>query len=129
MKDEGTVSEYLGINIKKTEDGGYRLTQPGLAQKILEATGMTECSPAISPTSGDKSLGSDKNGQEVKLQHKWQYASVVGMLMYLVNSRPEIAFAVHQCARFTHGTKHSHEKAVLQISKYLKGNLNEGLIL
>ena len=46
MSDEGTVTEYLGINIKATGDGGYRLTQPGLTQKILEATGMTDCSPA-----------------------------------------------------------------------------------
>ena len=49
--------------------------------------------------------------------------------MYLVHSRPEIAFAVHQCARFTHGTKHSHEKAVLQICKYLEGTIDDGLIL
>ena len=125
MSDEGTVTEYLGINIKKLEDGGYRLTQPGLAQKVLEATGMTKCSPAITPNSSDKPLGSDKNGPDCKLQDKWQYASVVGMLMYLVNSRPEIAFAVHQCARFTHGTKHSHEKAVLRICQYLKGTMNE----
>jgi len=129
MSDEGTVSEYLGINITKTSDGGYRLTQPGLAQKILEATGMTQCSPTICPTSSDKPLGSDPKGLDVKYQDKWQYASVVGMLMYLVNSRPEIAFAVHQCARFTHGTNHSHEKAVLRICQYLKGTLDEGLVL
>eukprot|EP00957_Ditylum_brightwellii_P146113 11124788-Ditylum_brightwellii.AAC.1 len=50
------------------------------------------------------------------------------MLMYLAsNSRPEVAFAVHQCARITHGTKHSHEKAILQICKYLKRTKNDGL--
>eukprot|EP00957_Ditylum_brightwellii_P135521 10333268-Ditylum_brightwellii.AAC.1 len=50
--------------------------------------------------------------------------------MYLAsNSKLEIAFAMHQCERFTHGTKHSHEKAVLQIFKYLKGNQNGGLIV
>ena len=113
MSDEGTVTEYLGINIKATGDGRYRLTQPGLTQKVLEATGMTECSPAQCPTKGDKPLGSDQNGVEPKLQNRWKYSSVVGMMMYLVNSQPDIAFAVHQCARFTHGTKHLHKKAVL----------------
>ena len=50
--------------------------------------------------------------------------------MYLAsNSRPEITFAVHQCARFNHGTKHSHEKALLHICRYLKGTKNDGLIL
>ena len=50
--------------------------------------------------------------------------------MYLAsNSHPEISFAVHQCARFIHGTKHIHEKAVLYICNYLKGCKNEGLII
>eukprot|EP00957_Ditylum_brightwellii_P150949 11494150-Ditylum_brightwellii.AAC.1 len=51
-------------------------------------------------------------------------------MMYLAsNSRPEITVAVHQCARFTHGTKRSHKKAILQIFKYLKGMKSEGLII
>ena len=48
--------------------------------------------------------------------------------MYLAsNSRPDIAFAVHQCARFCHCTRRSHEKAVKQIVRYLQGTKNEGL--
>eukprot|EP00957_Ditylum_brightwellii_P197264 15028936-Ditylum_brightwellii.AAC.1 len=51
-------------------------------------------------------------------------------MMYLAsNSRPEITFAVHQCAKFTHGTKHSHEKTILQICWSLKGTQSEGLII
>ena len=47
---------------------------------------------------------------------EWNYASVVGMLLYLAgNTRPDIAFAIHQCARFTHQPKHSHEEAIKQI--------------
>eukprot|EP00957_Ditylum_brightwellii_P177680 13533988-Ditylum_brightwellii.AAC.1 len=51
------------------------------------------------------------------------------MMCLASNSRPEITFAVHQCARFAHGTKHSHEKAILQICKYLKGMQSDGLII
>eukprot|EP00957_Ditylum_brightwellii_P131478 10027989-Ditylum_brightwellii.AAC.1 len=51
-------------------------------------------------------------------------------MMYLAsNSKSEITFAVHQCARFTHGTKHSHEKAILQSCRYLNGMQSEGLII
>eukprot|EP00957_Ditylum_brightwellii_P022498 1697769-Ditylum_brightwellii.AAC.1 len=51
-------------------------------------------------------------------------------MMYLAsNSRSEITFAVHQCARFTHGIKHLHEKVFLQICKYLKGMQSEDLII
>ena len=45
--------------------------------------------------------------------------------MYLAdNVHPEIAFAVHQCARFTHSPKESHTIAVKHIGKYLKGTLD-----
>ena len=58
------------------------------------------------------------------------YASVVGMLLYLCgHSRPDIAFAVHQCARYTFEPKRSHEVALLRIGRYLKGTLDKGLIL
>eukprot|EP00957_Ditylum_brightwellii_P182368 13892637-Ditylum_brightwellii.AAC.1 len=51
-------------------------------------------------------------------------------MMYVAsNSRPEISFVVHQCARFTHGTKHSQEKRILQICRYLKETQSEGLII
>jgi len=46
--------------------------------------------------------------------------------MYLVNTRSDIQFAVHQCARFTHCPKVSHAEAVRRISRYLKGTCNEG---
>eukprot|EP00957_Ditylum_brightwellii_P063469 4817905-Ditylum_brightwellii.AAC.1 len=51
-------------------------------------------------------------------------------MMYLAsNGRSEITFAVDQCARFTQGTKHLHEKAILQICKYFKGTQSEGLFI
>ena len=60
---------------------------------------------------------------------KWSYSSVVGMLLYLAsNSRPDIAFATHQCARFTHSPKASHEAAILRICRYLQGTKDDGLI-
>eukprot|EP00957_Ditylum_brightwellii_P190114 14472449-Ditylum_brightwellii.AAC.1 len=51
------------------------------------------------------------------------------MMYFASNCRPEITFGVHPCARFTHRTKHSHEKAILQICMYLKGTQSEGLII
>ena len=75
-----------------------------------------------------KPLGTDKNGPEFAEQ--WSYSSVVGMLLYLAaNSRPEIAYVVHQCARFTHNPKASHGAAVKQICLYLQGTKTKGLIL
>jgi hypothetical protein len=51
------------------------------------------------------------------------------MLLYLGHSRPDISFATHQCARYTHSPKQSHKDALKQIGRYLKGTLTKGLIL
>ena len=54
----------------------------------------------------------------------WEYASAVGMFMYLGgNAYPEIQFAVHQCAHFTHAPKHSHTCAIKHIAHFLQGVL------
>ena len=104
---------FLESKSTSKKDGHYKFTQTGLIDKVLAATGMTECNSKDTPCSGDgKPLGSDPEG--VPAKEEWGYSSVVGMLLYLAsNSRPDIAFAVHQCAHFTHSPKASHEAAIL----------------
>ena len=102
------------------------MKQLGLIDKVIDATGMKDCNPSSTPAEA-KTLGKDKNGAHFAEQ--WNYASVVGMLLYLSgNSRPDIAFAVNQAARFTHDPKQSHAVAVKRIVRYLKGTRNRGLI-
>ena len=73
-------------------------------------------------------LGTDKDGKD--FEEKWNYPTVIGMLMFLANnSRPDIAFAVHQCARFTHAPKESHAAGVKRIIRYLNGTKDEGMYL
>ena len=51
------------------------------------------------------------------------------MMLYLAsNTRPDISFAVHQCARFTHNTKVSHETAVKRICRYIQGTKDNSLV-
>ena len=127
MRVEGSVKEFLGIEVKSHGKGGYKLTQTGLIDKILATTGMSDCNGKPTPTNTDKPLGTDANGKPARYKDKWSYASVVGMLMYLAaNSLPEIQFAVHQCARFTHNYKASHEEAILRICRYLKDIKEKG---
>ena len=60
----------------------------------------------------------------------WDYRSVVGILLYLAGStRPDISYAVHQCARFSHAPRHSHEVTLKHIGRYLKGTKDKGLIM
>lgn len=60
----------------------------------------------------------------------FNYVSIIGMLTYLAgHSRPDIAFAVHQCVRFTFSPRRSHEEALKHIVRYLIGTRDKGLII
>ena len=74
-------------------------------------------------------LGTDANGSEAKRDWPNSYAYVIGMMLYLAsNTRPDIYFAVHQCAWFTHNTKVSYETAVKRICRYIQGTKYNGLV-
>ena len=127
--DEGSLSKYLGVEIEKLpSNGGFKMTQPFLIQRILEAadidTRMTKSrsTPAISLL-----LSKDEDGPDRK--HSWNYRTLTGMLGYLqFTTRPDISVATHQCARFNNCPKLSHERADKRICKYLLSSKNEGII-
>ena len=88
---------------------------------------MENWNPVPTPSS-TVPLAIDADGEE--FQEDWEYATIVGMLMYLAqNSRPDIAYAVHQCARFTHAPRKSHVAGIKRILRYLQGTKDKGLIL
>ena len=89
---------------------------------------MEKCNEKETPMKVEAPLGTDPNGKPRRFAHRWNYASAVGMLLYLTHTRPDISIAVHQCASFTHGPKASHEEAILRICRYLKGTKDMGLI-
>ena len=79
-------------------------------------------------TPADIILHRDKNKEERKTD--FHYRSVIGQLNYLAaTTRPEIQFAVHQCAKFSNNPKMIHKKAVKRIIQYLKRTKDKGLIL
>ena len=127
FRDEGELSAFLGIKIEQKGPKEYYLSQPGLIAKVLKAAGMEECNPNTTPSTLDPQ-GPDTNGQP--MNESWEYPSIIGMLMYLANNtRPDIAHAVHACARYTHFPKKSHATAVKHILRYLKGTNGKGMII
>ena len=118
------VSAFLGIQFSRYGKM-IELTQFGLIDRVIKATGMEKGNVSHVPARPE-ALGSDKNGEE--FSEEWSYPSVIGMLLYLAsNSRPDIAFAVHQCARFTHAPKACHGVAVKKIVRYLLKTREKGL--
>ena len=128
LEREEDMAGFLGLNITRDADKGtITLLQTGLIDKILVATQLDECNLKFTPA--DKvPLDKDENGDPCR--EEWDYRSIVGMLLYLAGStRPDISYAVHQCARFSHQPRASHEVGVKHIVRYLKGTRDKGLIM
>jgi len=127
LHKESTAEGYLGVDIKR-EGNQVTLQQKGLSQRIIETLGLDSknLTPCDTPAK-TAALGKDVDGEQAS--GSINYPSVIGMLLYLEHSHPDISFATHQCARYTHSPKLSHEIALKRIGRYLKGTLDKGLIL
>ena len=104
------------------------MTQPNLIDRIVNAIpGLENSNPCHIPADPNSLLVKNIDGTTRKAT--WNYRSVIGMLTYLSNStRPEIAYAIHQSARFSTDPKAMHEKAVIQLVKYCKTYKHDGII-
>ena len=124
---ENNVAGFLGVLLTKNPGSSITLSQCGLIDRIIEATDPKHATPRDTPANPTP-LHADKDGEPSS--ELFNYASVIGMLTYLAgHSRPDIAFAVHQCARFTFSPRRSHEKAVKRIVRYLLQTRDKGLII
>ena len=85
---------------------------------------MVDCSPTSTPMSTATKLDEDKKGKSVDITI---YRGMIGPLLYLTASRPNIMFATCLCARFQAYPKESHLMVVKRIFRYLKGTPNLGL--
>jgi hypothetical protein len=129
MTDEGDLADYLGVKIDRLPNGLIKLSQPHLIQQILDDLAMNEATKhQPTPAAPTVKLNRDPNGQPYK--DDWHYRSVVGKMNFLEKStRVDIAYSVHQCARFSADPKESHAKALKRIGRYLAGTKDKGLIL
>lgn len=118
LNKEGSAEGYLGIDIQ-CNGRQIAFTQVGFTKIIIDALGQDSKYAAAVTTPAEKAaLGKEVN-----------YASMIGMLLCLGHSHPNIAFSTHQCACYTIAPKESHKDALKKIGRYLKGTLDKCLIL
>jgi hypothetical protein len=123
------VDDFLGVKIERDETTGtVKFSQPHLINSILHDLGLKDNSnPRRTPAIINNILHRFTKSQPHS--ESWDYRSVVGKLNYLEKStRPDIAYAVHQCARFSADPKIEHSQAIKVIARYLKGTADKGLI-
>nr|GEU62343.1 uncharacterized mitochondrial protein AtMg00810-like [Tanacetum cinerariifolium] len=119
----GELTFFLGLQVMQKPDGIF-ISKDKYVAEILRKFGLSDGKSASTPIDTEKPLLKDPNGEDVDVH---TYRSMIGSLMYLTSSRPDIMFAVYVCAHFQAIPKASHLHAVKRIFRYLKGKPHLGL--
>ncbi|KAL8120799.1 hypothetical protein AgCh_017833 [Apium graveolens] len=122
MSMMGELSYFLGLQVKKNEEGTF-ICQTKYTRNLLKKFGMQDCSSASTPMATTTKLDKDTG----KLVDITDYRGMIGSLLYLTASRPDIMYATCLCARFQADPREPHLTAVKRIFKYLKGTTDLGL--
>ncbi|GJX34210.1 ribonuclease H-like domain-containing protein [Tanacetum coccineum] len=123
MSSMGELTFFLGLQVKQKENGIF-ISQDKYVGEILKKFGFFSIRSASTPMETHKALTKDEDGEDVDVH---LYRSMIGSLMYLTSSRPDIMFLVCACSRFQVQPKVSHLHAVKRIFRYLKGQPKLGL--
>ena len=108
MSMTGELNFYLGLQVRQKSNGIF-ISQEKHLKDCVKKFGMQDCKGYKTPMPINGQLGSDNNGKEFDQK---VYRSMIGSLLYLCASRPDIMLSVCMCARFQATPEESHHKAV-----------------
>jgi hypothetical protein len=123
MKDLGLMHYFLGLKVWQRTDEIF-LSQGKYTMEILKKLSMTECKSMPTPMVMDLKKMSDIDSGDV---YPHLYRQLIGSLMYLVNTRPDIFYALNVLSQFMSQPKHTHWIAAKHVSRYLRGTIGYGL--
>uniref|UniRef100_A0A2N9IB75 Reverse transcriptase Ty1/copia-type domain-containing protein n=1 Tax=Fagus sylvatica TaxID=28930 RepID=A0A2N9IB75_FAGSY len=123
MKDLGPLSYFLGLEVSSSSDG-YYLTQAKYTSDLISRAEITDSKIVDTPIEYNNRLNTH-DGEP--LPDATLYRQLVGSLVYLTVTRPDISYAVHIVSQFMAAPRSLHYAAVLRILRYLKGTLFYGL--
>ncbi|KAL5565423.1 hypothetical protein UlMin_028587 [Ulmus minor] len=123
LKDLGNLKYFLGIEIARSKKG-IVVSQRKYVLDLLKETGMLGCKPANTPMDQKIKLGREEGSV---LTDKGRYQHLVGKLIYLSHTIPDIGFSVSVVNQFMHDPTEEHMEAVYRILRYLKMTPGKGL--
>ncbi|XP_055830873.1 uncharacterized mitochondrial protein AtMg00810-like [Solanum dulcamara] len=137
MKDLGELKFFLGIECARSSQG-IHMSQRKYALKLIAECGLGGAKPIGTPLEHNKKLTSVKYDEHIShegrvddqlLQQPEMYQRLVGRVLYLTMTRPDIAFSVQVLSQYMHNPKKSHMESVLRVVRYLKEALGLGLLM
>lgn len=124
MKDLGKLKYFLGLEVARNASGFY-ISQRKYALDIIAETGLLGAKPSHVPIELNHQLGRAQGA----LENTQQYRRLVGRLIYLTNTRPDLGYTVHILSQFIQKPLLPHWEAALRAVRYLKGTPGQGIFL
>jgi len=127
LKEMGPLHFFLGMELTPTSpSGSYVLSQHRYICDLLRRTNMHESKPVPTPMSSTMKLTATDGAP---MDDKLLYRSTVGALLYLVNTRPDISFAVNKLCQYLQNPTTAHWAATKRVLRYLQGTKTHGILL
>jgi hypothetical protein len=124
MKELGELKHVMGLEIDRVREGLF-LCQQKYTRDLLQKFGMVDCKPISTPMETKMRLRADEGDG---LKDFVMYRQLVGSLIYLTLTRPDISHAVGVVSRFMQEPRKPHLEAVRRILRYIKGTADYGLL-
>jgi len=128
ITDDGTLGDFLGVKIERDElTDSVTLTQPQLIEQILKDLRLAGNKVVTKETPARVSAMLRRSPEAPPFDGSFNYRSVIGKMNYLLTTRMDLAYAVHQCARFASDPRSPHGNAVRWIGRYLATSKDKGI--
>ncbi|KAE8666178.1 Detected protein of unknown function [Hibiscus syriacus] len=124
MKELGQLKNFLGLDVDRTSERIF-MCQQKYAKDLLERFGMLECKSNSTPMEPNVKICTHK-GKD--LEDATMYRQLVGSLIYLTLTRPDISYAVGVMSRYMKNPNKPHLEAVRQILRYVKSTIDYSLL-
>lgn len=125
LKDMGKLKYFLGIEVARSR-AGIVLSQRKCALEVLEDSGFLGSKPTKFPVEHNLSLTKDEGSL---IHDASQYRRLVGRLIYLTITRPDLVYAVHILSQFMEKPRQPHLEAAYQVPRYIKSTPGQGILL